>query len=183
VQELVPRLFTGGGDDCFEGVAGWAVVHACRHPCHRWAHRITPSLPRPLSLPSAAVGGRAAIERGRDLFLDLIDPPVPLFEPATFTAFLDFAGRAWAAGARLLVHCNRGRSRSPSLALLFLARLGVISGGSYAAAARDFAALCPDYAPGEGIRRFLAERWQELKVGEGRHRPAPRARVGGEAPG
>ena len=63
----------------------------------------------------------------------------------------------------LIVHCNCGLSRAPSLALLFLAkRREAIAAESYAAARSAFEKLLPAYAPGEGIRRFLTDRWMEL---------------------
>jgi len=52
----------------------------------------------------------------------MIDPPEPLFMMPIFTEFLKFAKDKWDSGKKLLIHCNRGESRAPSLALLFLAK-------------------------------------------------------------
>jgi hypothetical protein len=32
--EVYDRLFVGTERDCFHKRDGWAVVHACKHPCH-----------------------------------------------------------------------------------------------------------------------------------------------------
>jgi predicted protein tyrosine phosphatase len=60
------------------------------------------------------------LEREYDLYLNIIDPPVPLFKPPLFSSFLVFADKHWRSGKKLLIHCNQGESRAPSLALLFL---------------------------------------------------------------
>ena len=50
-------------------------------------------------------------------------PPIdPLFPHELFKRFLPFAREIWDSGATLLIHCNEGFSRSPSLALLVLAK-------------------------------------------------------------
>lgn len=151
--ELRERLYIGDLGDCVEGGDGWAVVHACRHPCYRMAAA---------SLQTAEPRGSALVV-GDDLYLDLIDPPQPLFELAPFAVFLDFAEQHRRRGERLLIHCNQGLSRAPSLALLFLAkRSGELPGSSFEAAREAFTARLPSYAPGAGILSFLTDRWHEL---------------------
>ncbi|MEQ8934477.1 MAG: hypothetical protein RIE56_01630, partial [Amphiplicatus sp.] len=72
----------------------------------------------------------------------MIDPPVPLFKPPLFTEAMGFARRHWDAGRAVLFHCNRGLSRAPSLALLYLTKVRrVLSDDSYEAARRDFEML------------------------------------------
>ena len=61
------------------------------------------------------------LEKENDLFLNIIDPAVPLFMPPLFTAFLEFSNKHWRQGKKLLIHCNQGEPRAPSLALLFVA--------------------------------------------------------------
>lgn len=152
MERLHERIYVGGGEDCFEAAEGWAVVHACRHPCFR----------RALARRRGS-GALCYLEEGADLYLDLVDSPQPASTVEPFEAFLDFTARHWKGGSRLLIHCNRGRSRSPSLALLSLAKsLEVIAAGSYAQACRDFLEIYPRYAPGEGMRTFLHRHWRQL---------------------
>ena len=97
------------------------------------------------------------------LFLNLIDPPIPLFQLESFAAFMSFAQQQYDDGASVLIHCNQGDSRAPSLALLFLAKhLQVIPSDSYETAAEAFVALYRDYRPGGGIRSFLKDHWPAL---------------------
>ena len=64
------------------------------------------------------------LEEANDLYLNIIDPPGPLFMPPLFTSFLEFAVRNWEEGKNILIHCNQGESRAPSMGLLFLASIG-----------------------------------------------------------
>ena len=95
-----------------------------------------------------------------DLYLNLIDAPEPLFELESFNQFLSFAADRHRRGSSILIHCNQGKSRGPSLALIFLAKhLKVIPADTYAAARRAFDLLYRSYQPGAGIQRFLLEHW------------------------
>jgi len=133
-----------------------AVVHACKSPCHQRAVGYTRSLDA--SHPEYL----CRLQPG-ELFLNLIDPPLPLFKIESFRQFLLFAARHYDAGATLLIHCNQGESRAPSLAMLFLAcYLRVIPQDSFSVAAAAFTLLYPAYRPGQGIRQFLTQNWQAL---------------------
>lgn len=153
MRRICERLYTGAIEDCFEGAGEWAVVHACRHPCYRAA----------VQRLGLGGGSPACLEADRNLYLDLIDAPARHFSTPPLEAFLSFASRHWEGGAAILIHCNQGMSRSPSLAMLLLAkRLGTIPGASYEAASAAFSKLLPCYFPGEGIRAFLSQGWHRL---------------------
>lgn len=142
MQEVYTHLWIAGDQECRSGDGEWAIVHACKSPCHQQAVGYQGSLP-----PSHE--NYLALIRGQDLFLNLIDPPRPLFKLKSFTTFLDFAEAQWEAGRRLLIHCNQGESRAPSLALLFLAKSrSALDNSSYLAARSQFERLCPNYRPG-----------------------------------
>ena len=153
MQKVTGQLFVGSQDDCVPGRPGWSVVHACKVPCHRRALEYRSRLPRDHP-------GFLAHERGNDLFLNLIDPVRPRFQPEVFHRFLDFASRRLATGDALLIHCNLGRSRAPSLALLLMARrLGLLPDDSYDAARSAFLAVFPYYRPRRGVETFLRQHW------------------------
>ncbi|MHB9150028.1 MAG: protein-tyrosine phosphatase family protein [Thermoleophilia bacterium] len=104
------------------------------------------------------------LEDGDDLILNIIDPPMPLFKPELFTAFLSFAKRKTGEGKSILIHCNQGESRAPSLALLCMAKVsGTVSDDSYQAARADFERLFQNYRPGRGIESYLTTNWQALR--------------------
>jgi predicted protein tyrosine phosphatase len=81
----------------------------------------------------------------------------------TFTAFLAFVDKH-IAHRKVIVHCNRGKSRAPSLAMLYMAkRLQVLPGAdSYAGVAEAFRTSHP-YQPSRGISMWLARHWAMIK--------------------
>ena len=154
--EVHERVLVGSDLDCRSGGPDIAVVHACKSPCHQRAVGYRGSLPS--SHPNYLV-----LEREFDLYLNIIDPPVPLFRPELFQAFLSFADRHWGAGRTLLIHCNQAESRAPTLALLFLAkRLRSINAESFEQARREFLSKYPAYRPGEGLRQYMTLNWTSL---------------------
>jgi len=111
--EVHTRLNVGNGESCRAGSPGFAVVHAFKSPCHQNSVGYRGSLP-------SHHPNYLWLQRPQDLYLNLIDPPVPLFKIESFSCFLTFATTHYGNGATVLIHCNQGESRAPSLALLFL---------------------------------------------------------------
>lgn len=154
--EVHARLFVGTEADCRRGDDEWAVVHACKIPCHQRAVGYRGSLSR--AHPHYLV-----LESAHDLYLNIIDPPQPLFMRPLFTEFMRFAANHWDAGQNLLIHCNLGESRAPSLALLFLAKhIHQLEDSSFDAARQGFLRIFPHYMPGRGIQTYLRQHWGEF---------------------
>ena len=154
--EVYPNLYVGTDSDCFFDIRDdWVVVHACKSPCHQRAvgyhGNLSPAHPNYLIL-----------ERGSHLFLNIIDSNTPLFKLLLFNSALNFIDR-YLPTRKVLIHCNNGKSRAPSLALLYLAKHArVINSESYATAAKDFRAMFPSYQPGQGIQIYLSEHWIQI---------------------
>jgi hypothetical protein len=158
MQEVYERVFVANELSCRRGDDEWAVVHACKSPCHQNAVGYKKSLLN--SHPHYLV-----LIEGPDLFMNIVDPPIPLFMPASFTNFLEFSDKHWLAGHKLLIHCNKGESRAPSLALLFLAkRRSVLTNDSYQSARVEFELLYPNYRPGQGIQMYFSRQWNEMSA-------------------
>ena len=155
--EVYPKLFIGTVRECFfTQREDWAVIHACKSPCHQRALGYKGNLPK--NHPNYLI-----YENGNHLFLNMIDPSEPLFMPPLFIASLDFIEKH-IPKRKVLIHCNLGLSRSPSIALLFLAkRVKVINGESYRKAAQDFVKLFTNYQPGRGIALYLGSHWSEFQ--------------------
>ena len=82
--------------------------------------------------------------------------------PAAFTRALDFIDR-WYPENQILINCDQGQSRSPTVALLYLAkRLKVIPAGSFSEAREAFLPLYRSYAPA-GIAGFVAANWDAIE--------------------
>jgi hypothetical protein len=156
LKQISERIFIGSELDHRNGDDEWAIVHACKSPCHQLAVGYRGSLPT--SHPNYLV-----LEEAGDLYLNMIDPPGPLFMPPLFTSFLEFAARQWEQGKKILIHCNQGESRAPSLGLLLLAKYkGEISDESYEKARGEFQMLYPFYQPGNGLQIYLTSHWHEF---------------------
>jgi hypothetical protein len=170
--EVQQGLFVGSQHDYEFTVArqtGWAVVHACKEPYHRQA---------------LGYSGRAApkdhpeyfrAQRGNRLILNLVDANNPLFfnREQVITPALDFIDEGLGNQLQVLVHCNQGESRAPSIALLYLAtRLGVLPIESLEAAEAQFRPLYSLYHPGYGIREHMRQNWQHYCADGKRERSA-----------
>jgi hypothetical protein len=100
------------------------------------------------------------------LTLNLVDGPGHLYEyggVALFREALDFIGARVRTG-QVLIHCDQGHSRSPTLALLYLAkRARLLPDSSFAAAnAEFFRHRYPAYFPG-GIADYVEEHWGSIR--------------------
>ncbi len=156
MREVYERVIVTNELSCTNGNSDLAVVHACKSPCHQNAVGYRGKLPS--DHPNYLV-----LEQENDLFLNIIDPPVPLFMPPLFSRFLEFSEKHWSRGQKLLIHCNQGESRAPSLAMLFLAkRISAISNKSYEAAREEFEKIYPSYNPGKGIVTYFSKNWGVL---------------------
>lgn len=131
-----------------------AIVHACKEPCHRCAAGY-----KEKSLP-ADHPHYLALMRANHLYLNLIDPPVPLFKLESFKIFFAFVD-AQIEHRPVHIHCNKGESRAPSLALLYRAKRGLLPNENYKTARAAFEKN-NIYKPGKGIETFLNENWDAL---------------------
>ena len=157
--EVYPNLHVGDELDYetrVKGKSGWRIVQACKEPYHRQA---------------LGYSGRAAAKthpeylvarRPPCLILNLVDTDDPrYFQKTIFDQALSFIHDNLNSGRKVLVHCNQGESRGPSIALLYLAvHTDHIPHASLTAAEAAFKRLYPTYAPKLGVHGFLQQHWQ-----------------------
>ena len=157
MKKICENLFIGSLDDCVEGDSNLSVVHACKTPCHQNKIGYTGNLPK-------NHGHYLYFRDEYNLYLNIIDPPIPLFQKKTFDIFFEFMAMKASFGDNVLIHCNQGKSRAPSLGLLFMARVfwDSLRGNSYAESRKDFEKIYPEYNPGKGIETYLTENWEKL---------------------
>lgn len=156
--EIHPRLFVGNEQDyefTVKRQEGWRVIHACKDPYHRNLLGYS-GQGAPKHHPEYLMA-----RRGNRLFLNLVDAPSPEYIPKEIIdAALGFIHEGLEAQNRILVHCNLGESRSPSIGLLFLAAFtDTIPRGSFAEAEIAFRKIYPPYNPKSGMRGFLMKHW------------------------
>lgn len=146
-----PRILTGDKSDCSRATSH-VLIHATK-TCHRQI--IGQPHPQDPDYLHAFSNG--------ELYLNMIDPPLPLFRLEMFITFLDFALPRYRAGQSLLIHCDQGESRSRSLALLLASHLHLLPTDNFYAAAAAFEEHTGrPYTPGQGIVTFLDQQWNRL---------------------
>ncbi len=132
----------------------WCVVHACKEPYHRQALSYS-GRGAPKGHPEYLIA-----TRGNRLILNIVDVDNPAYIPKEIIdAALLFIEQSLKAGKQVLVHCNQGMSRSAGIALLFLAKQGLIAQSSFIEAEQQFKALYPPCNMAMGIRGFLMQNW------------------------
>lgn len=146
-----PQILTGDAYDCLCN-GPYNLIHACKSCHRRVAGQPHPQSPNYLSTVSNG-----------ELYLNMIDPPLPLFRLEMFQHFLAYALPRYQQGHQILIHCDQGRSRSRSLALLLGARIGLLPTSDYFTAAAAFEEITQTpYVPGQGLLTFLDQHWHRL---------------------
>lgn len=158
IKQLSTGLYVGNGDDLVDWPddEGFAALHCAKDPWHRqmvgYDTRSAPEGPE-----------RLVARRGNRMALNMVDAPsAEFFDEEMVQAGLDFISERIVAGDRVLVHCNMGVSRSPSMALLWMHR----NDQEWAAMSFDEATEAlrhrgVEYWPGNGIAGFLKAHWDD----------------------
>jgi hypothetical protein len=158
--QVYPNLYVGSQEHYERSrneFTMWLVIHACKEPYHRQALGYT---------------GRAAskdhpeylvAKRDNRLILNLVDAADPAYIPDEImdTAIVEIHA-ALARAQRVFVHCNQGHSRSPAIAMLYLATYTDILPLSFEEACATFTGIYPPFAPAGGTLGFLCRRWSQF---------------------
>lgn len=105
-------------------------------------------------------------DNGNKLILNMVDAPSSLFfDKSMIDEALNFIEDKLELGRKVIVCCNKGESRSTSLALLYLIKQGIIKGETLEDCEVEFLRLYPQYNPGKGIREFVKMNFKEFKYG------------------
>lgn len=174
MKEVYPNLFVGSDNDVFEfgieaekrcrkscgavvnsHISGY-YVHAAKEPWHRQALGYK-TRGAPKNDPEYLFARR----RGR-LILNLVDTPKhwmipeePINEALELIRWVLKVARK-----PIIVHCNRGYSRGPSIALMYLIQHTDFSDGlTFEQTEEKFKKLYPDYLP-SGIREKTIKRYE-----------------------
>jgi len=155
------KLYVGAITDQHIGAGNsdWAVVHATQsvhYPLMGWD--------RKLNKPPRNHAHYIIYAQDDRLSLNWVDGAAHLYEwsgTETFIRVLDFMDK-WYPTKNILVHCDQGQSRAPTVALLYLAkRLKNIPADSFEEARRAFITQYPHYAP-SGIANYVAANWRTI---------------------
>jgi hypothetical protein len=165
LEEVIPHLYVGGDTDYekLKDRAGWSFCRCCKEG--PGGHRDTLGY-RTLGAPPGKNYLSVTTKDPPKIALNFIDVNDPnLIPPLMVEAGIEFIGKRLAAGDKVLVACNAGRSRGPSTALLYLVSIGDLP-ASYHAAFRIFKGIYPNYSPGIGMEHVVRQFIYRKKIGD-----------------
>ncbi len=156
--EVHPGLWVGSQAEFERGAFApelWAIVHACKEPHHREALGYTGRSVEQTH-PEYLIA-----RRGHRLILNLVDVEDPQWiAEEIMDQAVAFIHENLTAGRSVLLHCNQGYSRSPSIAMLYLAtHTDRLSRSSFEQAKAAFLLMYPRFSPAGGMHGFLQDRW------------------------
>lgn len=147
MTEIYKNLFVGNDNDCrkFEG----AIVHACQSCFVRGV--------------CGNVRGKVVFENIDDLYLNLLDISTLSYDYAypIIKKSIEFIDKK-IKEKKVLIHCNFGASRSPSIALIYMANKGYIDNSSVKNAVSDFKNIYNNYYPGFGMYKYFERYWDDI---------------------
>ena len=155
MTEIDTNVFVGDMDDYIDQMddADFVFIQAAKIPFHRLAVGYTGSLDKDHPEYYIAI-------RNNGIALNMVDSDhASFFNLEMFDGAIHYINIKKEEGKKILIHCNHGISRSPSIGLLYLAKEGKINNRTYELARKDFEKIYPDYYPNRGIRDFLYLAW------------------------
>ena len=119
MKEVYPNLYVGNQadyDNNKQSFEEWKVVHACKEPYHR---RALGYMGR--GAPKDSPYYYYLYDRMGNLILNIVDTDSPdYFNDEMIDEAIKYCLEGINNGKKVLIHCNQGESRAPSIALLAL---------------------------------------------------------------
>lgn len=157
MKEIAHNLYVGNNED-FQtleesevALEGWLVVHACKEPYHRQFVGY--------SSRGAPPGDEYLWSRKQDrIALNFIDADDHRYIPDEMIVYAVKSIRAALEDKKkVLIHCNQGKSRGPTLAMLVLANQ---LHPHFEEAVNAFKKRYTEYEPAEGVYTYAARNWE-----------------------
>lgn len=157
--EIFQNVFIGSERDYFiiQHQLNWAILHCCKNPFHcefvGYKGSLSPSHP-----------DYALKRRENEMALNLVDMDrfstdyLP-FNKKMFTTAFAFLDEYRTQGYKLLIHCNQGESRAPTLGMLYAARLGAFDYADFDTSVQRLHSLYPQYSPKKNIYMTVRSLW------------------------
>lgn len=157
---ITDNLYIGNNESLiFTNTRDWVIIHACQLYHYKLLGWST------FNRPKKDDKNYLIYETPNEISLNWVDGGSHLYDwfgVERFNHLLDIidTGRKT---KKILIHCDLGHSRSPSLALLYLAkRTNLICNTTFTQAYMGFVKLYPQYRPG-GILNYIETHWGQFK--------------------
>ena len=154
--EVRNNLFVGDDDDykAEKWENDWAIVQCAKEPYHRNALDYA-TAGAPKDHPEYLFAHR---NRPKRIILNMIDADDPkYFHDRMINAALNFIDQ-WIQTRKVLIHCNKGESRAPGLAMLWMGLNGELD-DNFMSAYLTFMVKYPKFDPRPGMRAYLLAKW------------------------
>lgn len=160
--EVFKHLFVGDDNDYQINKApmnqSWFVVHACKEPYHRDALGY-----QTRGAPKDSRSYYYLYDRYNHLILNIVDGvPAEYYNDNMIDEAILYCLKGLKNGSNVLIHCNQGESRAPTIAMLVLKKLNVLS-SDFQEAFNSFKEMYINFNPSQGILKYLQSRWQQNK--------------------
>ncbi len=100
-----------------------------------------------------------------ELYINWEDlPDSDYFDILTFNQVLFWMKYYYSGDQKILVHCDWGQSRSPTLVLVFMSKVLKVLPDNFFDALEEFKILYPEYVTPSGISKFVKANWKNLKA-------------------
>lgn len=141
---------------------GFATLFCAKDPYHKMVVGYEGNLPK--DNQNYLVG---EIPAEHIMALNMIDAPKKeFFSDEMILAGIDFIGNELNQ-RDVLVVCNQGQSRSPTMCLMYLMIHGDIpKENSHSQVFSQFEILAPNWRPNQGILQYCVEFWDRVRKGE-----------------
>lgn len=162
MKEIHPNIFIGNEQDYYsiQRESNWAILHCCKHPFHCQFVGYRGNLPS--SHPDYALK-----RRGNEMALNLVDmerfsESYLGFNKNMFATAFSFLDEYRLQGCKILIHCNQGESRAPTLGLLYIARLGAFDYADFDTSVQRLREMYPIYIPKRNIFLTVKSLWWDF---------------------
>ena len=160
MKEIFKNLYVGSEYDYDSNPRyfdDWFVVHACKEPFHRSALGYTGR-----AAPKDSPYYLFLYDIHNHLILNIVDVPNPrFFNDLMIDEAIKYCLEGLSKQKKVLIHCNQGESRAPTIALMVLRKLGVVS-SDFDDAVDYFNSIYESFRPNNGILEYARNRWDSL---------------------
>ena len=162
MKEIYPNIFIGNEQDYYliQRESNWAILHCCKNPFHcqfvGYRGNLSPAHPD------------YALKRcGNEMSLNLVDMDrfsenYLGFNRNMFATAFSFLDEYRLQGHKVLIHCNQGESRAPTIGLLYVARLGAFDYTDFDTSVKRLREMYPMYIPKRNIFLTVKSLWRDF---------------------
>lgn len=160
--EVMKDIYVGDEQDFYniQNQEDWAVLHCCKHPFHvsfvGYRGNLNQDHPQ-----------YALARKDCEMALNLVDmnnfsENYLGFNKNMFEAAFEFLNEYRHQGYKILIHCNQGESRGPSLGLLYVSSLGNFNNSNFDISVEQFKQIYPTYNPKGNIYMTVQALWNDF---------------------